>query len=283
MKKPTILTAISLAFFLLASIVLTAQASGRLLVTPTPGPDGRILWIVDEGQNCTQIAQLAGITLNQLRSLNPSLDQSCSLVAGQKLVIGNGGPGGSTPTTGPIPTATPPSATATPFPGTADVCVFLYDDQNGDGLHQDLEPGIDGGAISISGSSGQYSKTSATTVSLDPNCFKGVPVGTYTISVAAPAGYNPTTRLNYTLEVKPGDVQVNANEVEAGSQVYVDFGAQKSSQAPVKNNPSSGGEDNTLIGIIGGGLLIAGFGLAFYAWRMYGRRPKYMSSNNPPR
>jgi hypothetical protein len=282
MKKLSLLTAISLTFLLLLSTILTAQASGQFLSTPTPGPDGRILWIVDEGQNCTTIAAENKITLDQLRSLNPSLDQSCSLVAGQKLVVGNGGPGGSTPTTGPAATVTPPAVTATPFPGTADVCVLLFDDQDGNMLHADQEPGIDGGAISISGSSGQYSKTATTTAAIDPPiCFEKVPVGTYTISVAAPPGYNATTLLNYTLEVKPGDVQVTEKEVEAGSKVYVKFGAQKSSQVPTKNNPSGGGDDNTLMGIIGGVLLIAGFGLAFYAWRMYGRRPKYMPPPSP--
>lgn len=275
MKKPSVLTALSLTFFLLASVVLTARAAGQYqtVVTPTPGPDGRILWIVDEGQNCTQIATLAGITLAQLRSLNPGLDESCSLTAGQKLVIGNGGPGGSTPTTAAIATATPPAATPTLIPGTIDVCVLLYNDQNGDALHQETEPGINGGAISISGSSGQYSQTAKTTDSTDPNCFEKVPVGVYTISVAAPTGYNPTTLLTYTLEVKQGDVKVN--EAEVGSQVYVDFGAQESSQAPIQET-SSGGDDNLLIGVVGGGLLLAGLGLAFYAWRMYGRKPKYM-------
>ncbi len=276
MKKLSLLTAISLSFFLLASVVLTAQASGQFAVTPTPGPDGQIIWIVDEGQNCTQIATDAGITLNQLRSLNPELDQNCSLFAGQKLIIGTGGPSGSTPTTAPLATFTPSAATSTPIPGTADVCVLLYDDQNGDALHQDLEPGIPGGAISISGSSGQYSETATSTADVEPHCFVKVPVGSYTISVAAPTGYNPTTLLNYTLEVKPGDVTIKANEAEVGSQIYIDFGAQKSSRVPTKDNPSSGGEDNTLMGIIGGGLLLAGLGLAFYAWRMYGSRPKYM-------
>ncbi len=282
MKKLSILTAITLTFFLLTSLARTVQAAGQFAETPTPGPDGRILWVVDEGQNCSQIATLAGITLNQLRSLNPSLDGSCSLNPGQRLVIGNGGPSGSSPTpSGPVETATPSAPTATPFPGTADVCVLLYDDQNGDALHQELEPGIEGGAISISGISGQYSKTAPSTASLEPNCFKLVPVGTYTISVAAPAGYNPTTLLNYTLEVKAGDVKVAPNEIEAGSQVFVDFGAQKSSIIPSKDNPSAGADENTLFGIIGGGLLIAGIGLAFYAWRIYGRRPKYTPPSTP--
>jgi LPXTG-motif cell wall-anchored protein len=60
--------------------------------------------------------------------------------------------------------------------------------------------------------------------------------------------------------------------------VYVDFGAQKSSQ-PQANDPSAGGSDNSLLGIIGAVLLLGGIGLAVYAWRVYGRRPKYM----PPR
>lgn len=274
MKKLSVLTIISLTFVLLASGVLTTQVAAQSVSTPTPGPDGRILWIVDEGQNCTQIATMAGITLAQLRTLNPSLDQSCALTAGQVLVIGNGGPGGSTPTTGPIATATPSAATATPFPGTADVCVLLYDDLNGDALHQETEPGIAGGAISISGSSAQYSQTAPTSDLIDPICFEKVPVGVYTISVAAPTGYNPTTMLTYTLEVKQGDVQVD--EAEVGSQVYVDFGAQKSSQAPIQETSSGGGDDNLIVGIVGGGLLLAGLGLAFYAWRMYGRKPKYM-------
>src|SRR5262249_30239287 len=109
--------------------------------------------------------------------------------------------------------------------------------------------------------------------STDPNCFEKVPVGVYTISVAAPSGYNPTTVLTYTLEVKEGDVK--ANEAEVGSQVYVDFGAQQSSEAPIQET-SAGGDDNLLIGLGGGGLLLGGLGLAFYAWRMYGRKPKYM-------
>ncbi len=252
--------------------MLTAQASGqKQLVTPTPGADGRIIWIVEEGQNCTQIATVAGITLSQLRSLN-GLDASCPLTTGQKLVIGTGGPGGSTPTSAPVATATPAPATPTPIPGSVNVCVLLYDDQNGDALHQDAEPAIENGAISISGTSGQYSQTTPTLPGIDPVCFTEVPVGTYTISVAAPTGYNPTTLLNYTLEIKQGDVKTG--DIQVGDQVYVDFGAQKSSDAPAPNGNTTTdtGDDNLLFGIIGGILLLAGGGLAVYAWRI-GRKP----------
>ena len=273
MKHITLLTATVLTLLLLVSVTLTAQASRpqqQQLVTPTPGPDGRIIWIVAEGQNCTQIATVAGITLNQLRSLN-GLDQNCSLTVGQTLVIGTGGPGGSTPTSGPAATASPAPPTPTPVPGSIDVCVLLYDDQNGDALHQDAEPAIENGAVSISGTSGQYSQTATTLAGTDPVCFTKVPVGTYTISVAAPAGYNATTLLNYSLEVKEGDVKTGV--IKAGDRVYVAFGAQKSSQAPAAGNGSAnGGEDNLLLGIAGGVLLLAA-GVAFYAWRVSGRKP----------
>jgi len=277
MKPIPFLIATSLTFFLLVSVALTAQASGlqqQQLVTPTPGPDGRIIWIVAEGQNCTQIATVAGITLAQLRGLN-GLDQNCALTVGQALVIGTGGPAsGSTPTgNGPATTSTPAPPTLTPIPGSIDVCVLLYDDQNGDALHQDAEPAIENGAVSISGTSGQYSQTATTLAGTDPICFTKVPVGTYTISVAAPAGYNATTLLNYNLEVKQGDVKTG--EIKAGDRVYVDFGAQKSSQASTAGNGSgNGGDDNNmLLGIVGGVLLLVGGGLGIYAWRMYGRKP----------
>jgi hypothetical protein len=277
MKTQPFLIAMSLTLLLLASAVLTAHAApGQALVTPTPGPDGQIIWIVDEGQNCSQIATAAGITLDQLRGLN-GLDANCALFPGQKLIIGTGGPSGPQPSaTGPVLTPTPAAATPTPIPGSIDVCVLLFDDQNGNTLHEDAEPGIEGGAISISGSSGQYSGTRPSTAASDPICFEKVPVGTYTISVAAPAGYNATTLLNYTLEVTPRDVKVNPT-IQPGDRVYVNFGAQKSSQAPVQGNTtSSGGDDNTLVGIIGGVLLLLAGGIAFYAWRA-GRKPKYMS------
>ncbi|MGC1376196.1 MAG: LysM peptidoglycan-binding domain-containing protein [Anaerolineales bacterium] len=278
MKHITLLTATILTLLLLASVTLTARAAGQQqgsgFVTPTPGPDGRIIYIVQEGDNCNLIAQRTGITFKQLLALNANLDANCLIIPGQTLVIGTGGPGGgSTPTSnGPAATATPGPPTPTSIPGSIDVCVLLYDDQNGDALHQDAEPAIENGAVSISGTSGQYSQTATTQAGTDPICFTKVPVGTYTISVAAPAGYNATTLLNYNLEVKQGDVKTG--EIKAGDRVYVDFGAQKSSQASTAGNGSAnGGDDNMLLGIVGGVLLLVGGGLGIYAWRMYGRKP----------
>ena len=111
------------------------------------------------------------------------------------------------------------------------------------------------------------SKTTNTSTGIDPVCetatiFEKVIQGTYNISVAAPAGYNPTTQVNYTLEIKPGE------------QIFVDFGAQKGGEAQPEEPVNQPGSSNWL-GIAGGILLLAGAGLGIYAWQVYGRRPSY--------
>jgi hypothetical protein len=246
---------------------MTAQASGNAqlpqFATPTPQPDGRIIYVVQEGDTCIRISLLSGIPVDQLRTLN-RLDESCLLTPGQQLLLGIGGPSGGSPTPGPAATPTVGQPTPTPLPGEGNICLALYDDVNGDALRQDTEVLVPDGALSITGSSGQFSKTSVTTAGPDPVCFQGVPEGTYNISIAPPAGYNPTTQLNYTIEVKAGD------------QIFVDFGAQKGGASqPEEPGTAGNGNSSGLLGILGIVLLLAGGGLGVYAWRFYGRRPPY--------
>jgi hypothetical protein len=267
MKRLLLITALTLTLFLLASASLTAQASGPSQLpqfsTPTPGADGTIIYIVQAGDSCFRIEALTGVPVAQLRALN-RLDENCTLSIGQALKIGVGGPSssGATPTAGAEVTATPAQPSPTPSLGEAIVCVLLYEDVNGDALRQDTEVVIPDGAISVTGTSGQYSQTSKTTPGTDPVCFEKVIQGTYNISVAAPEGYNPTTQQNYTIDIKPGE------------QLFVDFGAQKGGQAKPEepaNQPSA----NNWLGIAGGILLLVGAGLGIYAWQVYGRRPSY--------
>lgn len=279
MKRLIILIVFGITFFLLASVALTVQASGQLqqpqFSTPTARPDGRIIYIVQEGDNCIRISLLTGVPMDQLRALN-RLDTNCLLSPGQELLIGIGGPApGVAATAGPEASPTPAPPTPTAIPGAADVCVTLFEDLNGDALRQETEVIIPDGAVSITGSSGQYSQTATTQAGVDPVCFTKVPIGRYNISVAAPQGYNPTSLLNYTLEIKAGDVKTG--EIKPGDRVYVDFGAQWASLSPV-TDPGTGKDegDSSLLGIIGGILLLAGIGLAVYAWLAYGRKPKYM-------
>jgi len=229
-------------------------------VTATPGPDGRILYTVVEGDNCGQVALLHGITVDQLRQLNSRLDQNCTLTVGQQLVVGVVS---SAPTAGPAPTLPPPTATATPVSGTTEVCVLLFNDMNGDTLRQENELGIEGGAVSLTNLNGSYSQTQNTTSAVDPDtgepvpsCFVDVPSGDYNVSMAVPDNYNPTRSLSYTLTVKAGDHD------------EVGFSAQSKTLTVNEPTETQGGSNrSSLLGIFGILLLAGGVGLGYYAYR----------------
>ncbi len=270
-----------LLFALLVGLSFSAQASGTPQIgqfsTPTPGPDGRIIYTVREGDNCQRIWLLHNIDENQLRALNPDLDEDCTVVVGQKVMIGIGGPAAApTITPGPSPTPTEALPTPTPFNGTTEICVLLFEDVNGNALREELELGLAGGAISVTNSLGGYSKTEDSISEIDLEtlepayiCFGEIPdgqeevpesdrlpEGEYTVSAAIPDGYNPTNTLSYTIDIK------------AGERAFVAFGAQ--SQVSTLANPEeeASGNSSGLLGVLGIVLLLGGGGLAWYAMRM---------------
>lgn len=254
---------------LLFGIMLPAQASPSAQVqfpSPTPGPDGRILYTVQDGDSCFRIEALYNVTVEQLRGLNPQLDENCTLIVGNQIMLGIGGPGALSPTPGPSPTPAPPTLTPTPPPGTTEICVLLYDDLNGDALRQETEFGIADGAVSVSNTAGTFTETKNTVSQIDPDteeplqsCFTDVPAGEYNISMAVPDNYNPTMELSYTLTIKAGD------------RAFVDFGAQSRAETAVEPVPENGGGTSPIFGILGGLLLLGGLGLGWYAFQQ--RKP----------
>jgi len=139
--------------------------------------------------------------------------------------------------------------TATPFKGNGTICIYLFNDENGNAMAEELELPLAGGEVSVRDRLSIVNLTGTTDDSGDPICFEDIPEGDYDLSVAIPEGYNPTTVLNYTLNLLPGDVSI------------VDFGAQPSSRAlPIF------GEDNSspFLGILGIVFVAAGVGLWFY-------------------
>jgi LysM repeat protein len=229
--------------------VLAGNLSQNVYQTPTPLPDGRILYIVQPGDTCLRIMLLTGVSLDQIRSLN-NLDSNCTINAGQKLLIALAVSVAPTATAGPSPTSGPVIPTATPFHGNGEVCVAVFEDVNGDATRQDTEGIIPDAAVSLTDNLGTFSKTATTTNATDPVCFPDIPEGDYNISVAVPEGYNPTTAMNYALQVKAGD------------QALLDFGAQLSAQA-VPLPPAEGGH-SPLLGLVGGVLLVIGAGMGVY-------------------
>jgi hypothetical protein len=247
--------------------------------TNTADATGNIHYRVGATDNCYHIAALYSITVEELRGMNQNINADCSnLQPGQELLVGTGGPAGAASNTpGPPPTAGPPTVTPTPFSGTTEICVLLFDDLNGDAMRQANEPAIAGGAISVTEINGKYSKTLETAINPDPaayagTCFSDVPEGKYNIGAAIPDNYNPTVNLTYTMDVK------------AGERDFVDFGAQ-SREAAVERptSPDASTGPSPLLGFFGGLLLLGGLGLGWFALRLRNPRSRLRGGGLPRR
>ena len=236
-------------------LALAAPERQVPIYTPTPLPDGRIIYTVKQGDSLLSISLVTGVPVDELRKLNNLTGDT--IYVGQQLLLGLAGPPQVTFTPGPSPTPTAFLPTPTTPPGTATLCVLLFNDQNGDSVRQGSEPTIPNGAISISNRTGSVSLTGKTIPGVDPTCFDKVPVGEYNVTVAIPDGYNPTTALNLA-------VQLNADD-----QTYINFGAQPNSAIQVDQPaPVEAGGRSPILGIIGGLLRAAGVVLALFASRL---------------
>jgi len=238
---------LSLALVLAVMPVSAEPAVQAFYQTPTPGPDNRVVYIVQEGDTCLRVELLTGVPLAELKILN-NLDDECLLSPGQELVLAIV----EQPTESPEETATPDPSVPTPkiTNGTGEICVLLFADVNGNALAEPGEGPIAGGAISVSDTTGEVSLTMMTDNSGEPTCFEDVPEGEFNVSAAPPEGYNATTVMNYPLKLLAGDSS------------YLDFGAQISSAAvPV---PVSEGGRSPVMAIIGGVFILGGIGLGVY-------------------
>lgn len=254
---------IALIGLLLFGLWLPAEAAPsqqQQVATPTAGADGRIIYVVQPGDSCTRVSLLMGISVDQLRQLNSRLDENCTLVEGQELLIGFAAQ--ATATSAAAATPSTPTVTPTPLSGTTEVCVLLFEDRNGNAIREETEPAVEGGAISVTEINGEYSASLETIIPPDPDvyqgmCFSDVPEGTYNITVGVPSNYNPTMSLNYSLDVKAGD------------RAFAAFGVQSKEEAlgTAPEEDTSGDSKSTVLGIVGGLLLLGGAGLGYYAWR----------------
>jgi hypothetical protein len=261
------LSILALIIFLQSYHTLAAPlAQLTVFPTPTPGPDGKIIYIVQPNDTLWRISAITGVKIDTIRQLN-NLGVNDTIMPGDKLLIGYAGPSGPTTVPGVIPTEAAVTPSPTAPPGWGILCVLLYNDLNGDSMRQESEPSIPGGEISVSNRLGTVSLTAETpsggiaTTIQNPTpqergytCFDQLLQGDYLISVAAPEGYNRTTELNQTLYL------------EAGQTTEIAFGAQANSEteaqaAIIPEAPHK----SPLVGIVGGALLLAGIGLGVYA------------------
>lgn len=238
------------------SLAFAAQPEQIPIYTPTPGPDGRIIYIVQPNDTLLSISLLTGVSVEELRALNNLTGDT--IYPGQELLLGYAGPPEETAVLGPSPTPTEILPSSTPKPGLGNLCILLFNDINGDAVRQEEETSIPEGVISFGNESGEVSMTVNTASGSEPECFNDLPEGRYTISIALPEGYNPTTETG---------IEVNLG---AGEEIYVNFGAQLNSQAQeaAPQIPAQEEERSPLLGIVGGIFLITGLLIAIFAARM---------------
>lgn len=224
--------------------------------TPTASANGNIYYTVRENENCESIAYLTQVDVNTIRTLNDlDLDECRFLQVGQQLLLGTV----PTPavTTGPSPTPTTNLPTQEIPKGTGIICVYLYNDINGNAMAETEEitdTGLAGGEVSVTNPAGDFSRIGTTLATGESICFEDAPEGEYTISVAIPDGYNPTSDQNYTINLKAGDTST------------VNFSAQASSSLP---NLTKEGNSSVFLAVIGGLVLLAGIGIGVYAKLMH--------------
>jgi len=257
--------------FLLAAIVAVsgypANASEENLPnlqltpfpTPTPGPDGRIVYIVQERDTFYDIAAIAGISLEELYALN-GIQPNDYAIPGTELLLGFAGP--SEPTTEAGAQITPTFAEPTPTPifSTGEICILLFNDMNGNARLEEEETPLAEGQISIVDVNGDVAVEATTGQNPEGQCFGDLDAGDYNVSAAVPEAYNATTSMSLPIRLMPGDVK------------YVQFGAQPSS-AGLNELPDVGQDRSMWFGIFGVLLLLAAAGLGYYASR-YGRRSR---------
>ena len=263
---------IGLGLLLIVGWLLTVQIPTRaaplaqltVFPTPTPGPDGRIIYIIQPGDTLWRISAITGVEIDTIRELNGLSGDT--VTPGDALVIGYAGPVEPTATAGPTATSGPQIPTATPSPGWGIVCILLYNDENGDAIRQENEVSIDGGAVSVGNRQGTVSLSGETLsggisdlVNPTPQdlgyvCFEELPEGQYTVSAAHPEGFNATTELNRVIDL------------EAGQTSFIAFGGQVNSEmlAETASIPEARRLSLSVI-ILGFGLVLAGVGLGIYA------------------
>ena len=242
------------------------DAQGSDFVTPTPGPDGQIIYTIQEGDSLWVIAAHAGISVEQLRALN-GLAIDDFIVPGRQLLLGYAGPAQPTAAEGQAPTATAVPPTPTPVFGTAEICALLFVDENGNAMLDSGEPPLGSGQVSIANVSGQLAAEFTTTVEYTEDglplshCVPDLQTGDYNVSAAVPPDYNPTTAMSVPVRIDVGDTR------------YVEFAAQPS--AALVNSGGSGGQRSPALGILGLLLLVAAGALAVYASRLGRKSPTW--------
>jgi LysM repeat protein len=219
-----------------AALEPTTPVEPPTITVATPQPDGSIVHTVQAGETLWSIAATYGLTLDEIRALNP--DVGDFIYEGQKLLIRKGAEEEATqePTLEPTATETEepepteevvaaaggeelatetPQAPAEPAAlGAAPVeeqtggtvCVTSYLDENRSGTRDGDEGLLAGMVIVVSNDSGELGRYTTDGAS-EPYCFQGLEAGTYQISQETNPNWLATTLTAWGVSLEPGVVE----------------------------------------------------------------------------
>ncbi len=270
--------------FLLGTLLLSVPGlpgSPRILAeafyyTPTPGPDGKIIYIVRDNDSCLSISLKNGVSGDQIAQLNQLKLSECepgaTLEPGRQLIL-------AVVEVLPTPTltSTPSGPTPTPFNGNGKACFILFEDLNGNGLQDAGEGFITGGTVGVvlpENSTQPFSyftlpesgqpASAITGASNQPVCIDGLPEGSYILTATLPQSFQASTNLIFPAKIL------------AGQTMLVRFGAVPPGSPPPANG--DGSNRSPVLPLAFGGILVL-VGGAMGAYLVYLRR----TNRKPPK
>lgn len=184
--------------------------------TATPDAEGVIYSEVRPNDSLWSIAARAGITLEELLSLN-DLSENDIIQPGQLLIVGYGTPAPTATRDQPAATATgtrsppTPTNTAAPLPQTG-ICLTAFSDVNGNGQHDASEPMKAAVAFTVFDEAAVVANYVTDGMS-EPYCLEGLAAGTYQVTRSIGADETLTSA---------GDRGVILTE---GNVIYLEFGS----------------------------------------------------------
>jgi LysM repeat protein len=193
--------------------------------TATPLPDGRIVYVVQEGDTLWRISAVTGVPIDELERLN-NISRDDPLQVGATLILRVVVPTYAEPTL-----AFQPSATPSPLPvtGKGTICVYFFNDVNGDGTQQEgTDEIVAGGQVSVALIDGNEMGNHTLDDPTQAYCFADIPAGRYNVAAAAPKNYNPTGDMNKPLTLEPGDKAYISFAVQTGQPKKPDDGGTSS-------------------------------------------------------
>ncbi|NWG76423.1 MAG: hypothetical protein HXY24_17780, partial [Rubrivivax sp.] len=158
------------------------------------------------------------------------------------------------------PTPTPAAVAEQPQASTtARLCVFAFDDVDGDGLRSPGEGPVANVQFAIANAQGVQSASYTTDGNVEAHCFTDLPPGSYTVAVQPAEGTVPTSDRRWGVALTNGGAPVNIN---FGSRSANTTGANPSESGGAIPAQQTGGSSN-ITGLLGAAiglvlLLVAG-------------------------